>query len=111
MPDTDLGQMFMRKLYLSLFWLMMGGCPLYAQVADGDAQPVVYNQKYVPIGLDNYQSGFYYYNGGKVYTMRSFNVASAANILSLKVNPSGSSYAILDSKKGKIGRASCRERV
>lgn len=101
MPDTDLGQMFMRKLYLSLFWLMMGGCPLYAQVADGDAQPVVYNQKYVPIGLDNYQSGFYYYNGGKVYTMRSFNVASAANILSLKVNPSGSSYAILDSKKGK----------
>lgn len=81
----------------------MGGVGLMqAQTPMGsNEQSVVYTQKYVPHGLDNYQSGFYYYNGGKVYTMRSFNVASGAEIVSLKVNPSGSSYAMIDRKKGK----------
>lgn len=91
----------MKKFYLSLSFLLAMTLPSFAQDDRSDAQPIVYNQKYVPCGVDNYQSGFYYFNGGKVYTMRSFNVASASNILSLKVNPSGASYAFLDSKKGK----------
>ncbi len=91
----------MKQFYISFSFFWATGLPLFAQGNVLDPQPIVYNQKYVPSGLDNYQSGFYYFNGGKVYTMRSFNVASASSILSLKVNPSGSSYAILDSKKGK----------
>lgn len=92
----------MKRFYLTLLCAIGGMEIMLAQTStNGDDQPVVYTQKYVPHGLDNYQSGFYYYNGGKVYTMRSYNVASGSEIASLKVNPSGSSYAVIDKKKDK----------
>ena len=62
-------------------------------------QPVTYVQKVVPQGIDNYQAGFYYYNGKSVYNMRSYAIASGTEIGSLKVNPAGSSYAYIDTKK------------
>ena len=64
-----------------------------------DTQPIVYTQKQTPMGLDNYQAGFYYYNGKNVFNMRSYSVAAGTEVKALKVNPSGSSYAYIDVKK------------
>lgn len=92
----------MKKIYITIFCAIASIGFMQAQTTtSGNEQPVVYTQKYVPHGLDNYQSGFYYFNGNKVYTMRSYNVASGSEIVSLKVNPSGASYAVIDRKKGK----------
>lgn len=75
---------------------------MHAQVnSASEAKPIVYNQLYQPFGLDNYQSGFFYYNGAKVYSMRSYNVAAENKVVSLKVNPSGSDYAVLDTQNGR----------
>lgn len=62
-------------------------------------EPITYPQKQTPYGIDNYQAGFYYYNGKSVYNMRSYSMASGSEIKALKINPSGSSYAYINSKK------------
>lgn len=90
----------MRRIYLLLVGGLAAVSPALAQTdADGQQEPVVYNQKQAPIGLDNYQAGFYYFNGKNVYNMRSYSVASGTEIKSVKVNPAGSSYAYIDTKK------------
>lgn len=75
---------------------------MYANAQTNDADdngPVVYSQKRTPLGIDNYKSGVYYHDGKNVYTLRGFKAASGHTVASIKVNPSGASYAILDKKK------------
>lgn len=92
----------MRYLLTLCLFLFLGYTYNYAQEnIKGNDTLVVYSQKQTPLGIDNYQAGIYYHNGKNVYTLRGFNVASGNTIQSLKVNPSGASYAILDEKKGK----------
>ena len=92
----------MRKYCLTIFGLLGFMASMHAQVnSASEAKPIVYNQLYQPFGLDNYQSGFFYYNGAKVYSMRSYNVAAENKVVSLKVNPSGSDYAVLDTQNGR----------
>lgn len=62
---------------------------------------ITYRQEQTPYGIDNYQAGVYYFNGKNVYNMRNYKIASGSDIKSLKVSPAGSSYAYIDSKKGK----------
>lgn len=90
----------MKNVLFTLSCCVFASISGMAQNVDSEGKPVIYEQKQTPIGLDNYQSGFYYYNGKNVFTMRSFKVASGSDIKSLKINPSGSSYAYIDDKKG-----------
>lgn len=55
----------------------------------------------VPDGLANYYSGYYYYNGKEIYNMRNYLMYTGNRINALTINPSGSSYAFIDSKKDK----------
>lgn len=62
----------------------------------------VYKQKVYPTGIDNYLFSTYYYNGKKAYNLRNLTLSSSAGeIVSLRINPSGTSYAILSQKGGK----------
>lgn len=73
---------------------------LFAQTG-ADAGQYVYKQKVTPLGIDNYLFSTYYYNGKKTYNLRSLPLSSAPGpIQSLKVNPSGTSFAVL-AQKGK----------
>ena len=84
-----------HSLMICLFASATTALSQTGQAAAQPQQPIVYQLRQQPVGIDNYQSGFYYYNGKKAYTMRSFNMLSTGEIMSLKVNPSGSSYAVL----------------
>ncbi len=54
-----------------------------------------------PEGLANYYSGYYFYNGKEIYNMRNFLMFTGNSIQQLSINPSGSTYAFIDSKKDK----------
>lgn len=63
---------------------------------------LVFPQPCHPEGVDNYHAVLFYFNGEKAYNIQGREMSSAkANILSLRVNPAGYSYAVLASKKGK----------
>lgn len=73
---------------------------MYAQSNMGeDGQLYVYKQKVSPQGIDNYLFSTYYYNGKKAYNLRNLPLCSISGaISSLKINPSGTSFAILVQK-------------
>lgn len=74
---------------------------LFAQIGSEVAGQYVYKQKVTPQGIDNYQFSTYYYNGKKTYNLRCLPLCSAPGpIMSLKINPSGTSFAIV-AQKGK----------
>ena len=53
------------------------------------------------MGLANYYSAFYYYNGPEILNMRNYSMFTGKPITSLKINPSGASYAFIESKNDK----------
>lgn len=90
----------MRKLLLGVLC-----CICLTHVAAQTEQPAgqeyVYKQKVAPLGIDNYLFSTYYYNEKNTYNLRgSRQSASSGDIIDLKINPSGSSFAVL-SVKGK----------
>lgn len=94
--------MVMNKLILSLSCGLL--CCVQNIMAQGESEEkgdVVYKLTHVPVCLDNYQSGFYYSDGGKVFTMRNFPSAIASHVLSLKVSPAGVSYSFINEEGGK----------
>ena len=66
--------------------------------ADNKHLDYVYPQKVVPTGIDNYLFSTYYYHGKKTYNLRNAVMSSSATVFSLKINPSGSSFAVLERK-------------
>lgn len=61
-----------------------------------------YKQPVTPIDADNYLFSTYYYNGKKAYNMKGYVMGSASyDIISMKFNPIGTSYALLSQKKQK----------
>ena len=91
----------MNKLILSLSCGLL--CCVQNIMAQGESEEkgdVVYKLTHVPVCLDNYQSGFYYSDGGKVFTMRNFPSAIASHVLSLKVSPAGVSYSFINEEGG-----------
>lgn len=77
--------------------------PLFAQVATPEEkeQKHVYPQKVFPMGIDNYLFSTYFYNGKKSYNLLNGMRTVSGTISSLKINPAGSSYAVISGKKKK----------
>ena len=81
--------------------VLMGIC-LYVSSVDCAAQNdrgYVYPQNVHPVEIDNYAFTGYYYNGRQVYNLRQSRLSkSKGDIVSMKINPSGSSYAVISRK-------------
>lgn len=90
MPVTILKVSF---LLMSLFSFPI----LYAQT-EGKKLTYSYPQKLTPEGIDNYLFSTYYYNGKKTYNMRGAQMSSSAPVIQFRVNPSGSSFVVLEEK-------------
>lgn len=72
---------------------------LFAQTTNNGAkQKYVYPQKVSPTGVDNYLFSTYYYNGKKSYNLRNSVLSSSGVVSSMKINPAGSSFAIVQTK-------------
>lgn len=78
------------------------GIFLYASSADCFAQNdrgYVFPQNVRPVEIDNYAFTGYYFNGRQVYNLRQSRISkSKGNIVSMKINPSGTSYAVISRK-------------
>lgn len=90
-------------LSMMLFFVMMA-LPMSAQNAEGVSykSEYLFKTKTMPEGFDSYYMASYFYTGNNAYTLRSFPICNLEeSITSLKINPSGSSYAILAYKGSK----------
>lgn len=77
---------------------------LFAQVKSNATDLYAYPQTIAPIGIDNYLFSTYYYNGKKTYNLRNLALSSSpGEVVSLKVNPSGTSFAVLFRKGEETG--------
>lgn len=74
---------------------------LFAQVTVNkeDGLKYVYPQKTVPKGMDNYLFSTYYFSDKKCYNLRNLALSSTGDVFSLKINPCGSSFAVLNGKR------------
>ena len=57
-----------------------------------------YYQKVSPVGIDNYQFSSYYYNGKKTYNLRGAEMSVGDKVCDMRINPSGSSFAVIETK-------------
>ena len=92
----------MKKTTLALACLL--GCTLCISAQESATdKPHDVKVKFAnkPLGLANYYSGFYYNTAKQIYNMRDYLMFTGNNISSLLINPSGNSYAFIDSKKDK----------
>lgn len=92
----------MRKLALFLSCCLCFPY-MFAQVTTQKEtqQKYIYPQKVVPMGMDNYLFSTYFHNGKKSYNLRNSMLSSSDPVISLKINPSGSSFAVLSGKGNK----------
>lgn len=89
----------MKKLLLGVVCCTCLPHCLSAQTTPAEGQEYVYKQKVAPLGMDNYLFSTYYYNGKKTYNLRNLPLSSSAGtVASLKINPSGTSFAVLSQK-------------
>lgn len=86
------------KLKVSLLSLAMAASATYtteAQTKSPGGQ-IAFPQQAMPIGMDIFHFSTYYYSGSSVYNLVGNKMGNAVgNIASLKVNPSGISFAVL----------------
>lgn len=88
----------MKNLFLTLCAALF--CASAA--AQVDQTDYVYPQSPAPVGIDNYLFSSYFFNGNKVYNLRSIPLCDATGeVRQMKINPAGSSYAIYTLRKGK----------
>ncbi len=74
----------------------------FAQTVPSVGKEYVYKQKVTPQGVDNYQFSAYYFNEKKTYNLRNLTLSSSPGVVtSLKINPSGTSFATLSKKNDK----------
>ena len=63
----------------------------------------VFPQQVRPVQIDNYSFTGYYFNDRKVYNLRQSELSKSKGVvLSMKINPAGSSYAVLSDKNGDV---------
>lgn len=82
------------KLFYFFLLLMV----LVAVCGRIEASDRVYSLSPAPVGWDNAGFGICYYNGSKVYDMRSNEYCSPGKIWSIKVSPNSFSFAVLYEK-------------
>lgn len=92
----------MKKTTFAIAWLL--GCTLGLSAQEAET-PKPHDTKVklsnTADGFANYYSGYYYYHGGEIFNMRNYPMFAGNKISSLQINPSGTSYAFIDSKKDK----------
>lgn len=71
---------------------------LFAQSGGNGRLAYTYPQKVKPVAMDNYLFSTYFYNGKKTYNLRGAVMSSSDPVTTLKINPSGSSFALLEKK-------------
>lgn len=82
--------------------LSFGNSSVEAQTQVKIGKMLNYKQPVTPVGADNYLYSTYYYNGKKAYNMKGFPIGSVNyEIISMKYNPAGSSFALMSHKNGK----------
>lgn len=91
------------KTLLFLACALVSVCS-YAQQADtctvDRKHDIILKQNLYPLGFDNFNVAAYYYNAGYVYNMRNYTMCSVTgSVTDFKVNPSGTTYAVLSVKK------------
>lgn len=97
---------WLKKFPFIEMLLCIGMCGLggvvHAQNSNGALKDeYLYKQKVVPSAVSNYLFSTYYFNGKKAYNLRSLPMATASGIIqSMKVNPSGTTFALLSEKAG-----------
>lgn len=93
----------MKKQHIGLMCLLMSCIPsMQAQETQNqEKKDVVVKFVKNPQGLANYYSAIYYYNGPEILNMRNYSMFTGKKITSLKINPSGASYAFIDAKNDK----------
>ena len=103
------GKSIRKKVLCTIRPLLMCGIlgishAVYAQTATKVPDNYVYKQKVVPQGVENYLFSTYYFSGKKAYNLRALVMGSVAgDICSMKLNPSGTSFAVLYDKGGEKG--------
>ena len=92
----------MKKTTFAIAWLL--GCTLGLSAQEAET-PKPHDTKIklsnTADGFANYYSGYYYYHGGEIFNMRNYPMFAGNKISSLRINPSGTSYAFIDNKKDK----------
>ena len=91
----------LAKLSLVVAVCLSGNSTMNAQEeASASKNVYVYNQEQAPMGFDNYQMATYYYNGNKTFNLRGYVASDTPGMVNfMKVNPSGTSFALLTKKK------------
>lgn len=109
MPTGNLGNV-LDRMRVQLLCFLLAAAPFVSPMLlwSQDKQPkeiYVYPQKKRPESVDNYLFNLYYNSGKNAYNLRGLQMASGtAPIVRMRVNPSGTSFAILEKKKdGKSG--------
>lgn len=87
----------MKQLFITLLAVLFAWT---AAAQTNEQKDFVYPQNHKPVGMANHFFSIYYYNGPRVYNLRSFQVCQTAhNVQSLKINPTGASSALWTAKK------------
>lgn len=86
---------------IRMFWICVTVlCSLHAGAQS--VKEYVFPQKVRPVKIDRYAFTGYYHNGPRVYNLKQAEMTRAkGDVLSMKISPSGSSYAVLSEKDGK----------
>ncbi len=96
----DVASFFSGRAILLGAFCCFGTFGAFAQNTSTEGSETVFKQTVAPAGIDNYLFATYYHNSENSYNLRSLVLGeSRGEVLSMKVNPSGTSYATL-SKKG-----------
>lgn len=104
--DNKISKIAMSHYIIGIVFLSVLCCfaqTLHAQSSvSSQKKEYVYKQEHIPMDISNYLISTYYYNGNKAYNLRSILMATAAGeIVSMKIDPSGSTYALLSNKGDK----------
>lgn len=98
---VEANTMKIKRLYTLLFVTLVLCNISFAQVSRVEVVKTLnYRQPVNPQGSDNYLYSTYYFHDETVYNLKGFPVAKSSwDIISVKYNPAGTSFAVLSGKK------------
>lgn len=92
----SLSERLSNKLFLATVIWAGTNMSAWAQLGNEPKEEYIYNQRTTPLGFDNYQFSTYYYSGKNTFNLMNLPLSTApGNVISLKTNPSGTSFAVL----------------
>lgn len=94
----------MKSFNFTRFSLIIAMCAVVgntvsAQTSKEPKTEYIYSLKTTPLGMDNYFISTYYYHGKNTFNLRNIPISTTSGeIISMKINPSGTSFALLTRK-------------